>query len=568
MNIYIIEGSNAGPVNGRLAKAELALAAKELNINLVDNAAAADIVVAVGSGTLSDKSVIGKKVYTVTNLDDLFANPKQTLTQAESKAEIYTQAAAAAATATPANSHDANVKRIVAVTACPTGVAHTFMAAEAIEDEAKKRGWLCKVETRGSVGVGNELTPEEVAAADLVIAACDIDVDLSKFAGKKLYRTKTGLALKKTAQELDKAFQEATVYQPTATTTTKTSSKEKTSAYQHLLTGVSYMLPMVVAGGLIIALAFACGGFETIDGVQKLVGEPHLAQIGGLAFSLMVPLLAGYIAYSIADRPGLAPGLVGGLLAVSVGAGFLGGIVIGYFAGYFALLITKYVPLPRSLEALKPILIVPLFATLVTGLVMQFIVGTPIAWLMNAMTAWLNTMGTANAVILGAILGGMMCTDMGGPINKVAYAFGTSLISAQVFAPMAAVMAGGMVPPLAMSLATFIARKKFDKAEQESGKAAFVLGLCFISEGAIPFAARDPLRVLPCCIIGGAVAGGMALAFGSQLMTPHGGLFALAIPGVVTHVGGYLLSIAVGSIVAGVLYAIIKKSDVAAEAVA
>ncbi|MCX8641343.1 MULTISPECIES: PTS fructose transporter subunit IIBC [unclassified Gilliamella] len=561
MNIYIVEGSNTGPVNGRLAKAELILAANALNLNVVENAANADVIVAVGTGSIADTSVMGKKVYVVEDIDDVFANSKQILNDAPNKAKVYEQTVAtASASAT-------GIKRIVAVTACPTGVAHTFMAAEAIEEEAKKRGWWCKVETRGSVGVGNELTPEEVASADVVIAACDIDVDLSKFAGKKLYRTKTGPALKKTAQELDKAFEEATIYQPTTNTSSAKSSNEKKSVYKHLLTGVSYMLPMVVAGGLIIALSFAFGSFEIVDGVQKLIGEPHLAQIGGLAFSLMVPLLSGYIAYSIADRPGLAPGLVGGLLAVSTGAGFLGGIIIGYFAGYLALLITRYLPLPKTLEALKPILIVPLLATLVTGLVMQFIVGTPIAWLMNALTEWLKSMGTANAVILGAILGGMMCTDMGGPINKVAYAFGTGLISAQVYAPMAAVMAGGMVPPLAMGLATLIARKKFAKAEQESGKASLVLGLCFISEGAIPFAARDPLRVIPCCIIGGAITGGMALAFGSELMTPHGGLFALAIPGVVKPVGGYLLSILVGSVIAGVVYAVIKKPEVVAEEV-
>lgn len=561
MNIYIVEGSNTGPVNGRLAKAELILAANALNLNVVENAANADVIVAVGTGSIADTSVMGKKVYVVEDIDDVFANPKQIVNDAPNKAKVYEQ------TAITASASATGIKRIVAVTACPTGVAHTFMAAEAIEEEAKKRGWWCKVETRGSVGVGNELTPEEVASADVVIAACDIDVDLSKFAGKKLYRTKTGPALKKTAQELDKAFEEATIYQPTTNTSSAKSSNEKKSVYKHLLTGVSYMLPMVVAGGLIIALSFAFGSFEIVDGVQKLIGEPHLAQIGGLAFSLMVPLLSGYIAYSIADRPGLAPGLVGGLLAVSTGAGFLGGIIIGYFAGYLALLITRYLPLPKTLEALKPILIVPLLATLVTGLVMQFIVGTPIAWLMNALTEWLKSMGTANAVILGAILGGMMCTDMGGPINKVAYAFGTGLISAQVYAPMAAVMAGGMVPPLAMGLATLIARKKFAKAEQESGKASLVLGLCFISEGAIPFAARDPLRVIPCCIIGGAITGGMSLAFGSELMTPHGGLFALAIPGVVKPVGGYLLSILVGSVIAGVAYAVIKKSEVVAEEV-
>ncbi|OCG63024.1 PTS fructose transporter subunit IIBC [Gilliamella sp. Fer4-1] len=557
MNIYIIEGNNTGPVNGRLAKAELALAAHVLNLNVVDSATSADVVIGVGSGAISDISVVGKKVYVVNDLNQIFADPKQILTDAPSKATVYQQPTEAAPTA----NNNTGVKRIVAVTACPTGVAHTFMAAEAIEEEAKKRGWWCKVETRGSVGVGNELTPEEVASADVVIAACDIDVDLSKFTGKKLYRTKTGPALKKTAQEFDKAFEEATVYQPTTSASIAKSSNEKKGVYQHLLTGVSYMLPMVVAGGLIIALSFAFGSFEMVDGVQKLIGEPHLAQIGGLAFSLMVPLLSGYIAYSIADRPGLAPGLVGGLLAVSTGAGFLGGIIIGYFAGYLAHSITKYLPLPSTLEALKPILIVPLFATLITGLVMLYIVGTPISWIMKIVTEWLNSMGTANAVILGAVLGGMMCTDMGGPINKVAYAFGTGLISSQVYAPMAAVMAGGMVPPLAMGIATLIASKKFAKAEQESGKASLVLGLCFISEGAIPFAARDPLRVIPCCIIGGAITGGMALAFGSTLMTPHGGLFALAIPGVVKPVGGYLLSIVVGAVIAGVAYAFIKQPE-------
>ena len=557
MNIYIVEGSHSGPVNGRLAKAELALAANSLNLKIAENAQSADVIVAVGGGDIGDKSVIGKKVYVVEDLNEIFANPKQILNDAPTKASVYQQSTSAA----PASNSDTGVKRIVAVTACPTGVAHTFMAAEAIEEEAKKRGWWCKVETRGSVGVGNELTPEEIAAADVVIAACDIDVDLSKFAGKKLYRTKTGPALKKTAQELDKAFEEATVYQPSAGASSGKSSNEKKGVYQHLLTGVSYMLPMVVAGGLIIALSFAFGSFEMQDGVQKLVGEPHLAEIGGLAFSLMVPLLAGYISYSIADRPGLAPGLVGGLLAVSTGAGFLGGIIIGYFAGYISMIIAKYLPLPQSMEALKPILIVPLLATLATGLVMQFVVGEPVSWLMRNVASWLNSMGTGNAVILGAILGGMMCTDMGGPINKVAYAFGTGLISSQVYAPMAAVMAGGMVPPLAMGIATLIARKKFAKAEQESGKASLVLGLCFISEGAIPFAARDPLRVIPCCIIGGAITGGMALAFGSTLMTPHGGLFALAIPGVVKPVVGYLLSIVVGSLIAGIAYALIKAPE-------
>lgn len=572
MNIYIVNAKQSGPVNGRLAKAELALAAKELNVTVVDNANLADVILLLGQGGASDASIIGKKVYNITDFDSLFGDPKEILLSAESKAVVYAQSEST--NLVKANNGQ---KKIVAVTACPTGVAHTFMAAEAIEAEAKKRGWWCKVETRGSVGVGNELTSEEVEAADIVIVACDIDVDLSKFAGKLMYRTKTGPALKKTAQEFDKAFSEASIYQPISSAKTPATSQEKKNAYKHLLTGVSYMLPMVVAGGLIIALAFAFGEFkdvptkivETINGVDitrevlinKLVGEPHLEQIGKQAFMLMVPLLAGYIAYSIADRPGLTPGLVGGVLASSIGAGFLGGIVVGYFAGYFALFLTKKIRLPQSMDALKPILIIPLIATLITGLVMQFVIGEPISYIMSALEAWLRGMQTANAVILGAVLGGMMCTDMGGPINKVAYAFGVGLLSSQQYLPMAAVMAGGMVPPLAMSLATIIARKKFNRPERESGKAAFVLGLCFISEGAIPFAARDPLRVLPSCIIGGAISGGMALAFGSQLMTPHGGLFVLAIPGVVKPVLGYLISIIVGSVIAGVIYAIIKKPE-------
>lgn len=552
MNIYIVNAKQSGPVNGRLAKAELALAAKELNVTVVDNANLADVILLLGQGGASDASIIGKKVYNITDFDSLFGDPKEILLSAESKAMVYAQSESTNLVKT-----NNGQKKIVAVTACPTGVAHTFMAAEAIEAEAKKRGWWCKVETRGSVGVGNELTSEEVEAADIVIVACDIDVDLSKFAGKLMYRTKTGPALKKTAQEFDKAFGEASIYQPISSAKTPATSQEKKNAYKHLLTGVSYMLPMVVAGGLIVALSFAFGGIHQEGALAQALGKIG----GGTALALMVPVLAGYISFSIADRPGLVPGLIGGMLASSIGAGFLGGIVAGYLAGYLTLSLTKAIKLPQSLEALKPILILPLLSSLVVGLAMIFILGDPIAYIMKALEVWLSSMQTANAVILGAILGGMMCTDMGGPINKVAYAFGVGLLSAQQYAPMAAVMAGGMVPPLAMCLATLIARNKFSTAEQESGKAAFVLGLCFISEGAIPFAARDPLRVLPSCIIGGAITGGMSLAFGSQLMAPHGGLFVLAIPGAITPVLGYLVSIVAGSVIAGVIYAIIKKPE-------
>ncbi|QVV81185.1 PTS fructose transporter subunit IIBC, partial [Serratia marcescens] len=446
--------------------------------------------------------------------------------------------------------------------------AHTFMAAEAIESEANKRGWWVKVETRGSVGAGNAITPEEVAAADLVIVAADIEVDLDKFAGKPMYRTSTGLALKKTAQELDKALAEAEVFQPQQRGSAAPAGKKKegNGPYRHLLTGVSYMLPMVVAGGLCIALSFVFGikAFE----VKGTLAAALMQIGGGSAFALMVPVLAGFIAFSIADRPGLTPGLIGGMLAVSTGAGFLGGIIAGFLAGYVAKAISSKLRLPQSMEALKPILIIPLVASLITGLIMIYVVGTPVAKIMEGLTHWLQSLGTANAVLLGAILGGMMCTDMGGPVNKAAYAFGVALLSSSVYAPMAAIMAAGMVPPLAMGLATLLARRKFPKSEQEGGKAALVLGLCFITEGAIPFAARDPMRVLPCCIAGGALTGALSMAFGAKLMAPHGGLFVLLIPGAISPVLLYLVAIAAGTLLAGVAYALLKRAEVPAASVA
>lgn len=434
------------------------------------------------------------------------------------------------------------------------------MAAEAIESEAKKRGWWVKVETRGSVGAGNAITPEEVATADLVIVAADIEVDLDKFVGKPMYRTSTGLALKKTAQELDKAQAEAEIFQPQKGDGSASTGKKKESSgpYRHLLTGVSYMLPMVVAGGLCIALSFVFGiqAFE----VKGTLAAALMQIGGGSAFALMVPILAGYIAFSIADRPGLTPGLIGGMLAVSAGAGFLGGIIAGFLAGYVAKAINSNLRLPQSMEALKPILIIPLVASLITGLIMIYLVGEPVAKIMENLTHWLQSLGTANAVVLGAILGAMMCTDMGGPVNKAAYAFGVALLSSSVYAPMAAIMAAGMVPPLAMGLATLLARYKFEKSEQEGGKAALVLGLCFITEGAIPFAARDPMRVLPCCIAGGALTGALSMAFGAKLMAPHGGLFVLLIPGAISPVLWYLLAIAAGTLLAGGGYAVVKKA--------
>ncbi|MBA0177972.1 PTS fructose transporter subunit IIBC [Pectobacterium carotovorum] len=556
MKTLLILDKSLGLARSQLVKNLLGAAAAKAGVTFTEQANDAELAIVLGASAAADSALNGKQVY-VGDIELAVSQPEAFLAKAQAEATVY-QAAASAPVQQPAAA-----KRIVAITACPTGVAHTFMAAEAIESEAKKRGWWVKVETRGSVGAGNAITPEEVEQADLVIVAADIEVDLAKFAGKKMYRTSTGLALKKTAQELDKAQAEAKVYQPSgqasASSASESGQKGGAGPYRHLLTGVSYMLPMVVAGGLCIALSF-------VFGIEAFKQEGTLAAAlmkigGGSAFALMVPVLAGYIAFSIADRPGLTPGLVGGMLAVSTGAGFLGGIIAGFLAGYIARAINNKLILPQSLTALKPILIIPLFATLITGLIMIYVVGTPVAKILTGLTGWLQSMGTANAVILGAILGAMMCTDMGGPVNKVAYVFGTTLLSSQIYAPMAAVMAAGMVPPLAMGLATVLASKKFNPTEREGGKAAFVLGLCFISEGAIPYAARDPMRVLPCCIIGGALTGALSMAVGAKLMAPHGGLFVLLIPGAITPVIGYLLAIIAGTAVAGVLYALLKRSD-------
>lgn len=558
MKTLLIIDSALGQARAYMAKTLLGAAAPKAHLEIIDNPNDAELVIALGKTLPADSSLNGKNVY-LGDINRAVAHPELFLGEAKDKAQAYTAPVAAVAAPAPTAGGQ---KRIVAVTACPTGVAHTFMAAEAIETEAKKRGWWAKVETRGSVGAGNAITPEEVEQADLVIVAADIEVDLAKFAGKPMYRTSTGLALKKTAQEFDKALAEAKPFQPSGQAASAQGGQKEQGGggpYRHLLTGVSYMLPMVVAGGLLIALSF-------VFGIEAFKQEGTLAAAlmkigGGSAFALMVPVLAGFIAFSIADRPGLTPGLIGGMLAVSTGSGFIGGIIAGFLAGYVAKAISGKLKLPPSMEALKPILIIPLFSSLIVGLAMIYVIGTPVAKILAGLTAWLQSMGTANAVLLGAILGGMMCTDMGGPVNKAAYAFGVGLLSSQVYAPMAAIMAAGMVPPLAMGIATLVARRKFDKGQQEGGKAALVLGLCFISEGAIPFAARDPMRVIPCCIVGGAVTGAISMAVGAKLMAPHGGLFVLLIPGAITPVLGYLIAIVAGTLVAGLAYAFLKRPE-------
>lgn len=559
MKTLLIKDPTLGLASAYMAQQRLAAAAAAAGLTLTDNPADAELAIVLGKNVPDDAALNGKAVW-LGDIQLAVREPETFLNRAKAEAKTWQAPAAVATPAAPAQA--GAQKRVVAVTACPTGVAHTFMAAEAIQAEATRRGWWVKVETRGSVGAGNAITPEEIAAADLVIVAADIEVDLAKFAGKPMYRTSTSLALKKTAQELDKAVAEAKPYKAAAGGQSNSSEEEKkggAGAYRHLLTGVSYMLPMVVAGGLSIALSFAFG--ITAFKEQGTLAAALMQIGGGSAFALMVPVLAGFIAFSIADRPGLTPGLIGGMIATSINAGFLGGIIAGFIAGYAAKLISGKVKLPQSMEALKPILIIPLFASLITGLLMIYVVGKPVAGIMNGLTHWLANMGTANAILLGAILGGMMCTDMGGPVNKVAYAFGVGLLSSQTYAPMAAIMAAGMVPPLAMGLATLVARRKFNKGQQEGGKAALVLGLCFISEGAIPFAARDPMRVLPCCIVGGATTGAISMAVGAKLMAPHGGLFVLLIPGAITPVVGYLMAIIIGTAIAGLSYAVLKRPE-------
>ncbi|EHC7286801.1 PTS fructose transporter subunit IIBC [Vibrio parahaemolyticus] len=576
MNIAIITACPSGVANSILAAGLLEQAAAKLGWNakiecqssviaptpLTDaDIEQADAIVIAANTTVDTSRFVGKKVYQA-EISAVAKDATAFLTTAVESAATLEQVTTVEA---PVESVSA-AKKIVAITACPTGVAHTFMAAEALEEEGKRRGHQIKVETRGSVGAKNQLTDQEIADADLVIIAADIEVPLDRFNGKKMYRTKTGPALKKTAEEMDKAFEQATIYQHSGSASSASAADEKRGAYKHLMTGVSHMLPVVVAGGLIIALSF-------VFGIEAFKEEGTLAAAlmtigGGSAFALMIPVLAGYIAFSIADRPGLAPGLVGGMLASSTGAGFLGGIAAGFIAGYAAKLLADKVKLPQSMEALKPILIIPFVATLFTGLVMIYIVGGPVSSIMNGLTDFLNNMGSDSAVLLGIILGAMMCFDLGGPVNKAAYAFGVGLLASQTYAPMAAIMAAGMVPALGMGLATFLAKNKFEPNEREAGKASFVLGLCFISEGAIPFAAKDPMRVIPSCMAGGALTGALSMLFGAKLMAPHGGLFVLLIPNAISPVLMYLVAIAAGTAVTGFTYAFLKNKADAKQEVA
>lgn len=454
-------------------------------------------------------------------------------------------------------------KSLVGITSCPTGIAHTFMAAEALRKAANELGHNIKVETQGSVGAKNQLTPEDIAQADAVVIAADTYVDTSRFGGKRLYQTSTKQALKDGAGVIRAALAtpepvaagDDPNYLQSVQQAKAAQSAQRTGAYKHLLTGVSYMLPVIVAGGLIIALSFVFG----LEPAEGTFGHA-LMQIGGKsAFALIVPVLSGFIAFSIADRPGLAPGLIGGMLASNLGMGFLGGILSGFLAGYIALFLREKIKLPANFEGLKPVLVIPLLSTLAVGLLLIYVFGGPVKAILDGLTAFLQNMGQTNAVILGLILGGMMAVDMGGPVNKAAYTFAVGLLASNVFEPMAAVMAAGMTPPLGLALATLLAKRRFTQEEREAGKVATVLGISFITEGAIPFAAKDPLRILPACIVGSAIAGGLSMLFNCTLRAPHGGIFVLAIPNAVGQGGLYVVAIAAGTLVTAIAVAQLKR---------
>ena len=462
--------------------------------------------------------------------------------------------------------------KILAVTSCPTGIAHTYMAAEGIEKAAKAKNCFVKIETRGSGGAKNVLTDSEIAEADCIIVAADAQVPMDRFDGKKVIECQVSDGISKADQLMERALNgDAPIYHASATSSSSAAAKSGGSAghkiYTQLMNGVSHMLPLVVGGGILIAIAFLIDGlsidlnslpadqranFGTITPAAAL-----LKGIGDTAFGFMLPILAGFIAMAIGDRPALALGLVGGMMAASGKSGFLGALLAGFAAGYLILALRKVCEkLPEALEKIAPVLIYPVVGILLMGLLMTFIVEPIMGGINTGLNNALTGMGSSSKVVLGIVLGGMMAIDMGGPFNKAAYVFGTAAIAAGNYDIMAAVMIGGMTPPCAIALATLLFKDKFTKEEREAGPTNFIMGLAFITEGAIPFAASDPLHVLPSCIIGSAVAGAMSMAFNCTLMAPHGGIFVFPVVG---NAVMYLAALVVGTVVSAVLLGILKK---------
>ena len=490
---------------------------------------------------------------------------------ADEKAPSITDAIEAKATeaiekVVPKVSVDNPHYEVLAVTGCPTGIAHTYMAAESLERKAKEMGISLKVEKNGASGIKDALTAEEIEHAKCIIVASDRQVEMARFDGKPMIQTKVANGINKAEELLREAMSGAApVYH--ASQSDKDSAESAIDAkdsfgrqiYKHLMNGVSHMLPFVIGGGILIALAFLFDTFDPANAKNFGSGTPlsaFLMKIGGASFGFMLPVLAGYIAMSIADRPGLVAGFVGGLLASQGGSGFLGALIAGFAAGYLVLLVKKLVSgLPQALEGTKPVLFYPVLGVLFIGIAITFIINPPVSalneWLMNS----LQTMGTTSRVLLGLVFGAMMSVDMGGPVNKAAYVIGTGALATGEYGIMAAVMAGGMVPPLAIALCTTFFPSRFTEAERKSGITNYIMGLSFITEGAIPFAAADPIRVLPSCIIGAGTAGALSMFFECTLRAPHGGIF------VVPTIGNpllYLASIAIGSVVACIILAIVK----------
>ena len=544
-------------VNGVLAAEALRKAAKtkgksiEVEVRSADGVlnplpekdiADAGTLLLIGDAAPDEKRFSGMKT--------ILASVEEVLTDASAVLARNTLGGEAAASA--------GAKKIVAITSCPTGIAHTFMAAEGLQQAGAALGYEIRVETQGSVGAQTALTAEEIAAADVVLIAADKQVELSRFGGKRVFQSGTKPAINDGKNLITRALAEAAMQGGEAKAAS--GATQKTGPYKHLMSGVSFMIPFVTAGGLLIALSFAFGGIYATDASHANTFAGSLFLIGAkAAFVLFVPVLGGYIAYSIADRPGLAPGMIGGVLASILGAGFLGAIVAGFIAGYGTMYLNRWIKLPRSLEGLKPVLILPLLGTLLTGLLMVYVVGTPVAEILAFLTNFLKSMQGSSAVFLGLLLGAMMAFDMGGPVNKAAYAFSVGLLSAQVYTPMAAVMAAGMTPPLAIALATKLFPGRFSLVEREAGLATGALGLSFITEGAIPFAARDPFRVIPCTVAGSAICGAISMAGGVQLKVPHGGIFVLPIPDAVTHLGIYVIALIAGTVVTTAMLGILKK---------
>lgn len=462
-------------------------------------------------------------------------------------------------------SDSSDQKYIIGVTACPTGIAHTYMAAESLTKTAQEMGYKVKIETNGSTGVKNGLTAEDIAKADGIIVAADKKVEMDRFLGKKVVIVPVVQAMKRPKELIEESLTTAPIYSKD-TKGGETSiagmlgADKRGGVYKHLMSGISNMLPFVIGGGILIALSYAFGIHSADPSSPQYNFFAYILNTVGskYTFSLMIPVLAGFIGSSIADRPGFAPAMVGGFIASSTDAGFLGGIIAGFLGGYVVLMLKKaFAKWPHSLDGLKPMLIFPVLGVLITGALMIIVVDPPVAAIMHGAEALLTSMGTGYLVLLGAVVAGMMAVDMGGPVNKTAYTFGLAMLAAGDNAPMAAIMAGGMVPPLAVALSSTFAKHKYSEGERTAGKTAYVLGLSFITEGTIPFAAADPGRVIPCCIAGSAVAGALSMLFGITMPAPFGGIF------VVPLAGGnpllYLLAIGIGSAVAAILLSIIKK---------